>query len=84
MELGLRDKIVLVTGASKGIGKAIAEAFAAEGSKVAIAARGAEELRRTASEISKGSGTEAGGATSLRRLAAGDRELLLSRGFGLP
>jgi len=58
MELGLSDKIVLVTGASKGIGRAIAEAFAAEGSKVAIAARGAEELQRTASEISKGTGTE--------------------------
>ena len=58
MELGLKDKIVLVTGASKGIGKAIAEAFAAEGSKVAIVARGAEELQRTAREISKGTGTE--------------------------
>jgi 3-oxoacyl-[acyl-carrier protein] reductase len=64
MELGLSNKIVLVTGASKGIGKAIAEAFAAEGSKVAIAARGAEELQRTASEISKGIGTEVMGVTA--------------------
>jgi len=58
MELGLRNKIVLVTGASKGIGRAVAEAFAAEGSKVAITARGAEELQKTAGEISQNTGAE--------------------------
>ena len=51
MELGLKDKVVLVTGASKGIGRAIAAGFAAERSKVAITARGAEELRQAAQEI---------------------------------
>jgi hypothetical protein len=58
MELGLRNKIVLVTGASKGIGRAVAEAFVAEGSKVAITARGAEELQKTAGEISQNTGAE--------------------------
>ena len=51
MELGLRNRVVLVTAASQGIGRAIAEAFAAEGSKVAITARRAEELQQTAREI---------------------------------
>lgn len=44
MDLGLADKKVLVTGASMGIGKAIALGFAAEGCEVHIAARSADVL----------------------------------------
>jgi NAD(P)-dependent dehydrogenase (short-subunit alcohol dehydrogenase family) len=46
MDLGLTGKIVLVTGGSKGIGLACAAAFAAEGARIAIASRNAENLAR--------------------------------------
>jgi len=51
MDLGLRGKAVVVTGGSRGIGRAIAFAFADEGANVAICARGKEALDATAKEL---------------------------------
>jgi NAD(P)-dependent dehydrogenase (short-subunit alcohol dehydrogenase family) len=56
MDLELSGKRALVTGGSKGIGKAIARALAAEGCDVAIAARGQAGLEATAAEIAAASG----------------------------
>jgi NAD(P)-dependent dehydrogenase (short-subunit alcohol dehydrogenase family) len=44
MDLGLKDKIILITGGSKGIGFAAAQAFVAEGARVAINSRSQENL----------------------------------------
>jgi len=53
MDLHLDDKVALVTGASSGLGYAIARELACEGSSVAIVARRKPELERAASEILK-------------------------------
>ncbi len=56
MELGLKGKTALVTGASEGIGMAIAHKLAEEGVSVAICARTASKLEDTAAEIAQATG----------------------------
>ena len=51
MDLGLKDKVVVVTGGSKGIGLACARAFLAEGAKVGITSRAQENLDQACAEL---------------------------------
>lgn len=51
MDLGLKGKVVAITGGSEGIGRATALRFAMEGANVALLARRAEPLAKTASEV---------------------------------
>jgi NAD(P)-dependent dehydrogenase (short-subunit alcohol dehydrogenase family) len=51
MDLGLKGKVAVITGASVGIGLAVAEGLAAEGVDVVMAARGADRLNEAATKV---------------------------------
>ena len=57
MDLGLREKVAIVMAASKGLGRASAQALAAEGAQVTIGARSAETLEQAAREIQQATGS---------------------------
>lgn len=58
MDLGLKDKVAVVAAASRGLGRAVAEALAAEGARVAICARDRERLEAAAAAIRQRTGAE--------------------------
>src|SRR5437879_192868 len=61
MDLGLRDATVVVNGGSKGMGRAAAECFAADGAKVAVLARGKEALDETVAALTAAGSPDAVG-----------------------
>jgi 3-oxoacyl-[acyl-carrier protein] reductase len=59
MDLGLRNAGVVVSGGSKGMGRAAAECFAGEGARVAVLARGRDALDETVSALYQAGATDA-------------------------
>lgn len=89
MDLGLGGKRILVGGASRGLGAAIAEAVAAEGARVAVAARDSENLAtvagrigaaRIAADLSAPGGPEAAAARAIEWLGGLDGLVVNSGG----
>jgi 3-oxoacyl-[acyl-carrier protein] reductase len=58
MDLELRDKVAIVGGASKGLGRACAEVLAEEGCRVAVCSRSKDDLAKAADEIRAATGRE--------------------------
>jgi 3-oxoacyl-[acyl-carrier protein] reductase len=51
MDLGLKDRVYVVTGASRGLGRAAAQELAAEGAHLVVSSRDAEAVQRTVDEL---------------------------------
>jgi NAD(P)-dependent dehydrogenase (short-subunit alcohol dehydrogenase family) len=93
MDLNLRGRRALVSGASKGIGLAIAKALAAEGCHVHLAARTQSDLDRVAADITKEYGVDAfghagdlGNSANIKVIAAacGEVDILVNSAGAIP
>jgi 3-oxoacyl-[acyl-carrier protein] reductase len=93
VDLGLKGRVALVMGASRGLGRAIAAALAREGARVAIASRSAEKLDEAAAEIGDAAMPFVADASDLDRLGAlpgevaealGPIEILVANAGGPP
>ena len=76
MDLGLKNKLAVITGGSVGIGLAVAEGFAAEGARVLLAARNAERVVGEARRIAEEYEVEADGVSADVATADGCDEVI--------
>lgn len=76
MDLGLKGKVAIITGATEGIGRAAALKFAREGAKVAICSRSQDKVDAAVAEIKKAGGEVFGMAADISK--AGDIEKFIN------
>ncbi|WP_066272042.1 SDR family oxidoreductase [Hydrogenophaga palleronii] len=93
MELGLKNRTVLITGASQGIGEGLAMAFAREGCRLKLVARNEAKLGRVAQAVSASHGMQAeilpidmSEPGAIQRVAAfgGDADVLVNNAGSIP
>lgn len=91
MDLGIADRVALVTGASKGLGFGVARALAVEGARVAISSRSKERITRAAEEIGArafvhdaADATGAGGLVARVEEELGPLDILVANSGGPP
>ena len=83
MDLGLTGRTAVVTGASRGIGRSVAEHLGAEGCRLVLCARGEEALRATADDLVRGGAEVEALAVDLADVNAAERVLAAAtRAFG--
>lgn len=86
MDLGLKDKVTVVAGGSRGCGRGISESLAAEGAKVVLSGRNAEAVQATVEAIRKAGGTAVGVVADMTTKAGAQQIIAAaaSAGFGAP
>lgn len=75
----IHDKVVIITGASSGIGEATAKLLARKGAKVVLGARRSDNLKRIADEIAKDGGQAAYRELDVTRQADNDAIVKLAK-----
>ena len=83
MDLGIAGKVALVTGAARSLGRADAQALAAEGCRVAILDLNAEGAAEAAQEIGGGARAYACDITDRGQVAADARVVIMLTGAGI-
>jgi len=85
MELGLRDKVAVVAGGSRGCGRGIAEVLAAEGARVLLSGRQREPVEATVAAIRAAGGTASGVVADMTEPAGAAQIVQAAReAFGAP